>query len=148
MIVAPIFFETSSSNRRVFKSAFANSGHWVRSPAINAPMTVLGINRLIWACFPIKALDPFRTTMIISPSCTFSELTTVPSTNTLSASTISPLLTLDERRTKVPLVLTSAGVYVNPEKNSAKSVSLRCSQAKAGAEVSPQLLLPVSRYTF
>ncbi len=74
-----------------------NEGHSERIPVINAPMTVLGMKCLICACFPINEREPFRTTTIISPSRTLSELATTGLTYTLSASTISPLLTLEER---------------------------------------------------
>jgi len=77
-------------------------------------MTVSGLSPLISACFPIRALEPFLTTTIISPSFTFSDVAFSGSTYTLSASTISPFLTLEDLKTNVPDSLISSGEYVNP----------------------------------
>ena len=77
-------------------------------------MTVLGFSPLISACFPIRALEPFLTTTIMSPAFTFSDVAFSGLTYTLSTSTISPFLTLDDLKTNVPDSLTSSGVYVNP----------------------------------
>ena len=108
--------------------AFTKDECFERIPDINAPITVLGIFSFISACFPIKAREPFLTTIIMFPTFTFSEVPFSDSTYTLSASTISPFLTLEDLNTNVPDSLTSSGVYVNPLKNSTNSGSLRCSQ--------------------
>ena len=103
LIVAPIFFAISFSNADVSSNAFTKEDCPERIPLINAPITVFGMEALICACFPISAREPFLTTTIISPTCTFSDVATLSFTYTLSASTISPFFTLEDLKTNVPI---------------------------------------------
>ena len=71
-----MFFAISFSKADVSSKAFTKEECSERIPLINAPITVFGIEAFICACFPIRAREPFLTTTMMSPSFTFSEVTT------------------------------------------------------------------------
>ncbi len=99
-----MFLCISDLNNSVLNKAFTKFECFVLIPVINAPITVFGIFLITSACFPRRDLDPLRTTTIRSPFLTLLELTILGSTYTLSALIMTLFFTLDERKTKVPVL--------------------------------------------